>query len=180
MIGDKIREIRKTKGMTMNDLAAGAGVTPSYISQVERNVVEPSVATLQRIAQTLEMPMFAFFDEEFKEPVIVRAGNGPACSRPGSGIAYEYISPAAREAGNKIELFSIRIDPRNNDEYMQNPFEECIFIIKGSVKVFLEDVSYHLEDGDSILIKENIPYKLFNAGLKPATGISCIFSGAGS
>lgn len=177
MIGDKIRETRKEKNMTMSSLAVGAGVTSSYISQVERNIVEPSVATLQRIAHTLEAPIFSFFDEEFKEPLIVRADARAASSRSGTGITYQYISPVSGENANKAEMFFVQIAPRNNDEYVQNRFDECLYIIKGSVRIFLEDTSYSLEGGDSIFIKENVPYKLFNAGLKPATGLSCISPG---
>lgn len=179
MIGYTIREIRKRKEMTMNSLAAGAGVTPSYISQVERNIVEPSVSTLQKIAQTLDAPVSVFFDEPFEEPTIIRAGERPVSERPGSGISYAYLSPAAGEAGNKTELFYMQISPRNNDGYMQSAFDECIFIIKGSVKVFMGDASHNLESGDSIFIRENVPYKIFNAGSKPAVGISCIACGAG-
>ncbi|MDL2259156.1 XRE family transcriptional regulator [Eubacteriales bacterium OttesenSCG-928-K08] len=177
MIGDKIRTIRKEKNMTMNDLAFGVGVTPSYISQVERNIVEPSVATLQKIAFTLEAHMYSFFDEEFKAPIITRRGEQPAYNRAGSSITYTCISPVAKENGNKTELFLVQVNPRNNDEYVQNRFDECLFVMKGSLTVFLENTSYQLENGDSIFIKENVPYKLFNGGAKTVMAISCISPG---
>ncbi|HCJ55990.1 helix-turn-helix domain-containing protein [Lutispora sp.] len=174
MIGDKIREARKNKSMTLNDLASCVGVTASYISQLERNIIDPSISALRKISRELGVPMFYFFDEEGKDPILIKAEGRRKLKKPKNDIEFEYISPVAKEQGTKMELFFFRINPRSGDEFLYHNADECIFIIKGSVKVFLEDVMYNLEGGDSIFIKENVPHKIYNAGSRPAIGVTCV------
>lgn len=54
MIGEKIKFIRTEKGITGKELAEKAEVTPGYISQIERNLISPSLSVLMRIAEVLE------------------------------------------------------------------------------------------------------------------------------
>ena len=54
--GEKLREVRERKKMTMRDVAEKAGVTESLISQIERNKVSPAIDTLFSIASSSEQP----------------------------------------------------------------------------------------------------------------------------
>ena len=63
MIGEKIKFIRTEKGITGKELAEKAEVTPGYISQIERNLISPSLSVLMRIAEVLEIPLVSLFTE---------------------------------------------------------------------------------------------------------------------
>ena len=71
MIGEKIKFIRTEKGITGKELAEKAEVTPGYISQIERNLISPSLSVLMRIAEVLEIPLVSLFTEEEEEQVTV-------------------------------------------------------------------------------------------------------------
>ena len=71
MIGEKIKFIRTEKGITGKELAEKAEVTPGYISQIERNLISPSLSVLMRIAEVLDFPLVSLFTEEEEEQVTV-------------------------------------------------------------------------------------------------------------
>ncbi|EET84441.1 transcriptional regulator, XRE family [Clostridium carboxidivorans P7] len=66
MLGPKIREIRQEKGLTLNELADKTGLTASYLSQIERNIIDPSLSSLRKISLSLEVPIYTFLTDEKK------------------------------------------------------------------------------------------------------------------
>ena len=65
-IGSKIRLLRRDLNMSISDLSKAAELSTGLISQIERNIVVPSVASLWKIAKTLNVSIGYFFDEENK------------------------------------------------------------------------------------------------------------------
>ena len=74
-LGARVRQFRNMRGLSLRELAARAGTTPSMLSQMENNGVNPSINTLKSLAAALQVPLFKFFQDENKEEkVIVRKG----------------------------------------------------------------------------------------------------------
>ena len=63
-LGPRIRSLRQARRLTLRDVADRAGVTESFLSQVERDVTSPSIATVQRIARALDLSIAQLFAEE--------------------------------------------------------------------------------------------------------------------
>jgi len=63
LLGKKIREIRKKRGMTQEELAWKSSVSLNFIGQIERGQKQPSMKTLKRISDTLEVAPSAFFEK---------------------------------------------------------------------------------------------------------------------
>jgi transcriptional regulator with XRE-family HTH domain len=179
MIGDKIREIRKHKGLTLNELAISTGFTASYISQLERNVIDPSISALRKIASALEVPIYRFIDDDDnKQSVLIKADKRQKLWLPDSSIIYEFLTPMASTASScpnlEIIYFRLNAESWSREEYSYHKAEECIFVIKGSLIVDLEAEKYELEEGDSVYIKENVPHKIYNPRKTETRGILCI------
>ena len=73
MIGEKIRRKRNELGMSMKMLAEKTGLTSGFISQVERELAEPSITSLRKIAEALDVAVFYFFTEERNERHVLAA-----------------------------------------------------------------------------------------------------------
>lgn len=56
-LGEKIRDFRKERGITLTSLAAGLDISPSYLSSIERNMRRPSIQVLKRIGSRLNIPV---------------------------------------------------------------------------------------------------------------------------
>lgn len=74
MNGEKVRKIREAKKMTGRKLAELSGYSPAYISNLENNKNNPTIAVLECIAQVLDVPLSAIADEKFYYPLIEDAG----------------------------------------------------------------------------------------------------------
>jgi len=70
--GEKIREIRKQKGLTLQELSVQTQVSISLLSQIERGKVDPAVSTFWKICSVLQIPFNEFFDGDHEETIVVR------------------------------------------------------------------------------------------------------------
>ena len=68
-IGEKVRDFRTSRGISLRDLAVKAELSASMLSQIENNTVNPSINALKNIAHGLDIPLYMFFKEEVKNPV---------------------------------------------------------------------------------------------------------------
>ena len=102
-IGEKITQYRKSKGLSIRELAKLANVTPSLLSQIERGLANPSVNSLKSIANALSTPLFTFFTSEVvKEDLIVRGDNRKKVILPGEdNVIYEMLTPGL---GDNLEF----------------------------------------------------------------------------
>ena len=178
LLGRRIREIRHKRKMTLNELAAKTDVTASYISQVEREIIEPSLSSLRKIAVALGVPLFTFLHTDTVDPVVVRANERRKLDLPESSIVYEFVTPMVsdQKVEPKMEIIYFTLEPKSwtSEENITHEADECIFVIEGELKVYLEDADHHLKAGDSIYIKENIGHRFYNPTDEVVKGITNI------
>ncbi len=178
MIGTKIRELRTEKSMTLSELAKMTNFTASYISQLERNIIQPSLSSLRKISAALGVPIYSFLTFEENQHVITRANNRKRLELPNSTLVYEFVSPMAGDKSTmpKMEIIYFELDPLSwtSDDLLMHSADESVFLIKGSVQVYLDDQIYELNEGDNIYIRENVPHRFYNPNDEPTTGISVI------
>lgn len=73
ILGKRIKETREKMGLSIKELAIRVDVSSSLLSQIERDLANPSLNTLRSIAAQLEVPMFSFFEEnKTSETIVVR------------------------------------------------------------------------------------------------------------
>ena len=176
MIGENIRNLRKKNGMTMEVLAKAIGVTGGYISQLERNLVDPSLSTLRKIARVFCVPMSSFLDDEGRETVsVIRADSNRRLGAKGTS-SYTYLSPIPGEESLKMEMLKVVISAGtwdSEDDVVHNA-EECTTVLDGCVCVMADGKSHNLNTGDSIYIRSNVPHRYFNPGKTDAVLVSCV------
>jgi transcriptional regulator with XRE-family HTH domain len=172
-MGARIRKRRQQLGLTLLDLADAAGLTKSFVSQVERGRNSPSIATLRSIAAALEVPMFYFFQAEQNGNPVVRAKERRQVKFAGGGLYYEFLTP---DLQRNIEMIEVRMKVGRSAGEMPRAHEgeECCVVMEGSVEVELSGVPYRLEEGDSIYIGSSQPHRFRNVGSGSAVLISAI------
>jgi transcriptional regulator with XRE-family HTH domain len=108
--GEKLREIRERKGITMKDLAVQAGISESMISQIERNKVSPSLDTLFSLIDILGVDMeylFLNFKQD-KEAFVVHPQDRQVQIK--SGVRYEELTSMMTHEGKKdLEAFLVKM-----------------------------------------------------------------------
>ncbi|MGM0603804.1 MAG: helix-turn-helix domain-containing protein [Bacillota bacterium] len=163
ILGKKIRETRVAKGMNLSNLAEKISKTPSYLSQIERGLSEPSITALREISQALGVPMFYFLNDTHDHCQVVRKDNRKTLTLPDSHLSYELLSP---DLSHQMEMVYFNMEPGANtcEDPLPHDGEECSFVLKGKMEIQVGGEYYTLKEGDSIYYKANIPHKITNVG----------------
>ena len=174
-LGDRIRQKRKERDLTLAELAAACGLSPSFLSQIERDQASPSVATLYTLARIFQTPIAHFFEEAPGQPEpppptptssnaqVVRKDRRKQLIYPGSGIRSEMLSPDLQRA---IQLLWVVMPPGTDsgDEPFVHEGEECGVILQGQIETWIGDERYLLGPGDAIYHSSTIPHRSRNIG----------------
>lgn len=168
MLGSRIRDLRRERGLTLRDLSSSTGLSTGLLSQVERGVTDPSLAALRRIARALEVPIFGLFQgEDAGEVAVVRRSRRMLVRSPGGGTTYARVSPGS----GRLELLEGRLDPgaASSDDPWSHPSEECVVVLSGEVVVEVNGGRHELGPGDSCYFDSRLPHRYINEGAAAAT-----------
>lgn len=148
-IGQKIRKRRIDFGLSLRDLASQTNLTASFISQVERGITNPSLNSLRRIAESLEVPLLFFLTDSSKKSPVVRRNSRPRMEFESLAVTYEMLTP---DLSHKMEAIigTLECGTGNVVRPLKVPTEEIILVLSGSLKVGLQEETYILNEGDSI------------------------------
>ena len=173
MVGERIRQRRKELGYSLRALGIRTNLTASFLSQVENDQSTPSLASLQRIATALEVPMFAFLNGVNRSSSIVRMGERPRLSFSNAGIDYELLT---RNLGGQMMAVVIRMQPgslRLADRLSQ-PTEEFMHVVRGRLTITIGDQTHELDTGDTICYAGQSLRQFAALGSEEAQVICCV------
>ena len=163
-VGQRIKELRKARGMTMTELATRTNLSSGGLSQIESGTILPSLTTLRRIAAALDEPIFKFFvDQNRESDIVVYAGARRKVVAPGSGTTYELLTPTLR---GDLEVMEMRLEPGGSSAEIQlgHGGEECIVVLEGHARLELGETFYDLEVGDAATFQGAVPHRTVNLG----------------
>jgi transcriptional regulator with XRE-family HTH domain len=161
--GAELREIRKQKQLTLQNLADKTGLSMSLLSQIERGLVDPTVGTFWKICSALDVPINHFFRLKDDHEPVIRKGQHKIIQLKNTITKYHVLTPLQE---GKIEFLLIEIEPGETleQEQISHSGEECGYILRGELKVLLADREYHLYEGDSIGFNSTAPHRFINPG----------------
>lgn len=160
-IGEKILSLRKRENLTLKELSEKLNVTASLLSQVEHGKAAPSLHTLQLISDYFSIPIGYLFEEipdNKSHPVTIKGEHKKFVSK--GGVVYNLLSEGAPD----IEVSKINFPPNTSTgvkPYKHDGYE-CGYVIKGSLKVVIDDREYMVEEGGSIVFESYKDHKLIN------------------
>jgi transcriptional regulator with XRE-family HTH domain len=169
-IGAKIKELRRSKKLTLQDVANETGFSPALLSQIENNNVSPPIATLSKIAHFFDIRIGRFFEESEEEcPFeVLRSDEHTVIprvvSQDGSTHGYFYESLSVRKKNKKMDPFLLTLNEKvtNTDTYSHNG-EEFLFVMKGTAELLLDDQRIVLNEGDCVYFDANLKHRLLSS-----------------
>jgi transcriptional regulator with XRE-family HTH domain len=168
-LGQRMRDVRRKKKMTLRDAALAADVSESFLSQVERGLANPSVASLRRIADAMREPVASFFVGEAPSGMLVRAGERRRLVHP-MGVLEDYLlTPATARSLQIIYCVAGPGEGSGPEPYSHVADEECVVVLSGRLEVGLPTERYSLGSGDALLFDPKDPHSFVNPGPEPAT-----------
>jgi transcriptional regulator with XRE-family HTH domain len=178
-VGGRLRAERERRGIGLRELARRVGVSPSLVSQIELDRVNPSVSTLYAMVTELGLTMSEVFGEEQPEERVVQRRDGLAES-PGtrrvihlaSGVRWERLTP---ESDLDVEflyvVYPVGAESCPEDALTTHGGREYGYVSSGTLGVQVGFEQYELGPGGSIAFDSSSPHRLWTIGDEPVHAI---------
>lgn len=162
--GKNVKQARKAKGLSLQDLSDRCGVSRSMLSKIEREEKNPTLQLACQIAEGLEMTLSGLLGEqERQEVIVIRKEQRLVFRDERSGFERHLLSPSFPSKG--IE-FILNIVPPNQESGIFPPHQrgvkEFLTVSQGRLRVVLEDREFILDQGDSIYFEANVNHRFVN------------------
>lgn len=161
-IGEKIKQLRIKNGFTQEELASRCELSKGFISQVERDLTSPSIATLMDILESLGTNLKDFFNESVNEKVVFKKDDVFVKEDKESGYVIRWLVSNAQK--NMMEPILITLSPGGSSE-VDNPHEgeEFGYVVSGGVTVYLGTQKFKVRKGECFYFKPSAAHKIVNA-----------------
>jgi transcriptional regulator with XRE-family HTH domain len=168
-VGADIRALRRSRSITLTELAEKLDRSVGFASQIERGISEPSIDDLYRIAEMFNIPVGFFFGRHSGDPAeakfIVRVGGRRQIGSLEGGLIEELLSP---DLGGSFEIIRSEFAP---GAALRAPSrrdtEEAGYVVSGIFDIEINGVWYELQNGDSFRIAGE-PFRWRNRQKIPA------------
>lgn len=175
-VAERLRKLRDIHNMSLRDLARLSGLSANAISMIERGKSSPSVSTIYKLAEAIEVPITAFFRyEPLQEDIVYRKASEhtrvPFTRGVWEGLGGESFT-------GRIEPFMMTLETGANS----GPFgivhtgHEFVMCLRGHLEYIVEDELFPLEPGDSLLFASQMQHSWRNSG-STVTNVVFVLSG---
>jgi transcriptional regulator with XRE-family HTH domain len=176
-VGTALKELRAKSGLSIRALARKSGLAANTLSLIQNDKISPSVATLQALAIALEVPVTAFFESGLAKSRIAHI-------KAGRRMVAEFIHGTLEDLGaglphRTIEPFLVTVKPNANSgtQPIVHTGYEFVYCLQGRIVYIIEDQTYLLEEGDSLLFEAHLPHRWQNVEAVAARTILVLCSG---
>ena len=181
-VGARLRASRERLGISLRELARRVGVSPSLVSQIELDRVNPSVSTLYALVTELGMTMSDVFGDSRateRAPAAVRGKEGLA-ARPetrrvinlDSGVRWERLTPHSDpDVEFLYVVYPVGAESCPEDALMTHGGKEYGYVSSGTLGVRVGFDEYELGPGDSIGFDSSSPHRLWAVGDEPVHAV---------
>lgn len=170
VLGERIRGLRKRRGMTLAQLAESCDLSTGYISQIERNLAYPSIPALVGIARSLGVTVQWFFGgvaavPQAEQGYVIRRGNRLRIQYDG-GIVDELLTP---KMSLQLEMIHTRLPPGSESAESYTHAGDAVgFVVTGELEMWVGERHFHLREGDSCSYSAGEPHRYRNPGSREA------------
>ena len=184
-IGSKIKSIRESKNITIDEISERSGLSVEQINSIETDTNLPSLGPLIKIARALGVRLGTFLDDsDALGPIVCRAAdrekeNSISFSNDAADARkhMEYHPLAQQKAGRHMEPFVIDINPEESPSFQLSAHEgeEFIYVMQGEVEIVYGKETYTLKEGDSIFYDSIVNHHVHGAPGKAAKILAVVY-----
>ena len=161
-LGARIKALRMKNGLTLEELGSRTELTKGFLSQLERNLTSPSLATLEDIVEVLGVTMSGFFADDEEQVVFTKED---AFIDEQEGRTLHWIVPNAQK--NRMEPLVLELEPGEQSQQIEpHEGEEFGYVLAGKIMIVRGSDTRKLivKKGESFYLKGNETHSLVNNG----------------
>ena len=166
-VGQRIRDLRRTRAMSLEAVAARTELSIGFLSQIERGLSSPSLRVLATLADVLGVGIAGLFGAKedaaaAPDAIVTRERQRAELNLWRTGISKQLLSPAGSEG--RLNLFLVHMEPGGStgDELYAHDGEEAELVIEGEMKLTVNAESWTLKQGDSFRFASRRPHRFSN------------------
>jgi transcriptional regulator with XRE-family HTH domain/KaiC/GvpD/RAD55 family RecA-like ATPase len=172
-LGLRLKELRIKRGMSQTDLARQVGVTPSTISQVEGNLIYPSLPALLKMAEILNIPPGQLLQDAVSPAQKIHFTAGDAteirfADQPRDSLAGWHLTGQRPDAKTQIYLIELHAKARIPRHFLIHKGYETGYLLKGEIQMTVNNIIHSISPGDVICLDKETPSQWKNTGLETA------------
>lgn len=170
VFGARLRMFRKSRRLSMRDLAAAAGVSASYIHQIEAGTANAGFNVLRRLADVLSIQMIDLFERPATSGRVLRRSERPSLAVNDNVRTTAITPPPLLD----VEVSSTEYPPGasvGGDDYTHGDVREIFIVVKGVFRFRLGDSDFVMHEGDSLDFRSSVPHTITNIGDELAEAI---------
>ena len=165
-LGRRVRDLRGSRGITLEVLAERSGVSRAMLSKVERGEKTPTLVVAAKVAEGLGISLSQLAGvEERREVVVVPRDRRMVMRDPETGFERQLLSPAS---GRRSVEFVRNVLPEGatsgDSPPLRRGVEEYVVVEKGRLKAVLRGDEYVLEEGDALYFEADVTHRFDNVG----------------
>jgi transcriptional regulator with XRE-family HTH domain len=167
-VGERLRDLRQQRELSIRALAARSGLAINTLSMIENGKTSPSVSTLQILARVLGVPIAAFFEQENVEKKVVHGREG---QRPMITVDTTRLEHLGKDlAGSAVQPFVVTLEPGSGSgqNLIVHTGHEFVYCLSGQVQYCINEETYLLGPGDSLVFESHLPHRWGNIGTDSA------------
>jgi transcriptional regulator with XRE-family HTH domain len=162
VIANHVRQRRQELGLNVGQLAERCGIYKGMLSKIENAQTSPSLATVERLAAALDMPVTALFRglEEEQDAIFVKAGSGPEIVRQGTRAGHIYqLLGSLRGPRKRVEPLLVSLTESSEVfPIFQHSGTELLYMLQGVMDYGYGKQQYRMEPGDTLQFTGDIPH----------------------
>ncbi len=168
-VGENLQRLRSERGFSMRSLAKSSGLSANALSMIERGRTSPSVSTLYKLADALNVPVTAFFGAPEERQQVIHLPANDRARVPIIGGTWEGLG--GEKFTGRVEPFVVNLDTGGDSGPgpMAHTGHEFVFCLSGNIEYLVEADRYLLSPGDSLLFAAHLVHRWRNSGQEPAT-----------
>jgi transcriptional regulator with XRE-family HTH domain len=164
----RLRELRRERNLTLRELSEKSGLAINTLSMIETGKTSPSVSTLQQLARALGVPITAFFASQVSEQSVVHVRHD---KRPQANMENTKLESLGEHlSGAVVQPFVVTLPPGADSgaQPIVHSGYEFAYCLSGEVSYIIDEQTYPLEAGDSLVFESCLPHCWQNTGTEPA------------
>jgi len=166
-IGHRLKHLRMASSLTQEELASRSDLSKGFISQIENNTASPSIATLEDILDVLGTTPTEFFSDINIEKFVYTKEDRLLTPDSDNKVKIELIIPGS--GNRKMDPVLVSIKPGEETfKDSAHEGEELGFLLKGKIKLILDDKTFALKEGDCFYFSADKKHSVINVGKEVA------------
>ncbi|MCL4393297.1 MAG: cupin domain-containing protein [Chloroflexi bacterium] len=174
-VGRRLRALRDERDLSARVLAEKSSLAVNTLSLIETGKTSPSVSTLQQIAYALDVPITEFFETDAPKSSVAYVR---AAERPRAAFAHGTLEDLGAGITHRaVEPFVVTLEPNmgSGPNAIVHTGYEFVYCLQGRIAYTIEERTYLLEAGDSVLFESHLPHRWHNVDTAASRAILVLY-----